>query len=274
VSSRQITEDIYNRALDAFRADPGNVLNAARSAGISRPTAKKLWQGPLSLHMAAWARPCRDVVREEAAAQHQEKLRQEAESRKLAAEEHERRKRLEEEAARMEESALRLGRNNLLAGMGLLAQMVPGLKAQAKRLNDQLERGTDANGVPLPVDPEKILRTIGKWATASRDMTLVGKQLIELHRLQDGLPTAIVGLAPTDMTLEDAADLLGQAQEALERGRRQGQLDRAARGDGHAELPLSGDDTDDVDEGDDIPDAALDDDEPEPPVLVPGAPGR
>jgi len=256
MQGRQITEDMYRRALNSFREDPGNILAAARAAGVARATAKKLWQGPISPHMGPWARPCREVIQEEIQAADQQKLARDAEERRLAAEELERRRRLEEEAARIEESALRLGRNNLLGGMGLLATMMPGLKEMVKRVNTQLERGTVTNAagqtVALEMDPAKALGILSKFATASRDMTFVARQLIDLHRLQEGLPTAIVGVRE-DMTLDEAEGIMATARQAIERARRQSAMAEAAEPGAPLPLPLSGDDTDEDDEDDDGP---------------------
>jgi len=224
-----ITPGEYDLALNSFRQDPGNILAAARASGLNRATIRKLWAGPLPHKLATDGfEPCRVVVQREAKAEHEAKMALEAEHRALAKAEHERRKRLEEESARMEENMMRLGRNNALGGMTFMASLVPGMKQLAVRLGDQLARGVDRNGQPLDIEPEKALRILQRFGIVTRDLTIVGKQLIELGRHQDGVPTAgAIDSSGEPSTIEEARDLLAVTQDAIERADRAEKLQRS-----------------------------------------------
>lgn len=245
-----LTADHYNAALDSFRLHPGNILKAAQRAGISRPTARKLWSGPLSPSLAqAGLKPCVEVVRAEAIAEQKAQAAREQEERRIAAEELDRHRKLEAEAARMEENAMRLARNNLLGGLGALAQLVPGLKNLSLRLNTMLETGVDANGNAIELKPEQALRIFQRFSVASRDLTLVGKVVIELHRAQEGMGSGAGSSIVEPTSLEESRDLLASAQQALERAERQKKLGQESVPGVELEVdPDAEDDSDEPDE--------------------------
>lgn len=236
--SRQITEDLYKRALAAFRQDPGNILHCAQTVGIARPTAQKLWAGPMTTYMPEGARPIREVLEEEARARHEARLQREADERARAEEEYKRRLELEQEASRMEATALRVARTNTVNGLGALASLAPGVRALAARINRWLETGVDQQGQALDIDPVKGLKVLREFTAAQRDMTLVAQRVIEIHRVQEGLPTATIGMVAlggaataggVNMSFEEACQIVAEAQNNVERARRNQLFDAKAQ---------------------------------------------
>jgi len=231
-----ITQDLYDAATTAYRDDPGNVANVARITGLSRAAAKRLWEGPILSTDPKGIVPIRNLLREEAQRQHAAAVLRRVEEETAARLEAERRREVQKEADKMDESTLRVARSNSLGALAALAQLVPGITSLAKRVNAALVSGVDAAGNPVQVDPVRAVRVIKDFSTCTKELVAASKTLAEIERIKEGLPEHMVGIVPmlntgtalvgaaalagSEDDIGDAQEVIGRAQSALERAKR------------------------------------------------------
>ena len=208
-----ITVQQYTALVKAFREKPGSVLNAATKAHVTRKTAKRAWE-------VGWPEenPPRLAVRNllaqeeaEAAAKAQQ-VKSETEAFAATLRHGVRNEALDarEQEARLVKAA-RVNIANLLVATGRLG---PALHA----LSDQLRASIEAGGLN-PMQASTLLRNL---ATAATQSVRAGQIVLEIERLHRGDPTAILGIAPVEMSPADAVAEIEAAQEALTRYNRRG----------------------------------------------------
>ena len=231
-----ITQSLYDAAATAYRDDPGNVANVARITGLSRAAAKRLWEGPILSTDPEGIVPIRNLLREEGQRQYAAAVLRRVEEETAARLEAERRREVQKEADKMDESTLRVARSNSLGALAALAQLVPGITSLAKRVNAALVSGVDAAGNPVQVDPVKAVRVIKDFSTCTKELVAASKTLAEIERIKEGLPEHMVGIVPmlntgtalvgaaalagSEDDIGDAQEVIGRAQSALERAKR------------------------------------------------------
>ena len=236
MSRTPITLDLYTAALNAYRADPGNVLNAARVTGLTRAAAKRLWEGPILSTDPEGITPIRGALRVEADRAHAAAVLRRVEEEAAARAEAERRKRVAEEAASMDEGTLRVARSNSLGALAALAQLVPGITSLSKRVNTALQTGFDASGNAIDINPTKAVRVIRDFAACTKDLVAAAKTLAEIERIKEGLPEHMVGIVPMLNTgavavgatvlggsgsdIQDAEEVIARALQAVDRAKR------------------------------------------------------
>lgn len=218
MAARALTKQMYNDALDFYRENPGRITACARKLKITVEFARRLWRGP-RYRVWPWAIPIQDVLSDKSEQVRAEQEHLEEQKRLQIAQEAERARKLAEEAVKFEEQALAVARADIIHGLASLNQLTRGVTRLAREVGAQLEQGVDAKGQPLKVDILKCLAILRGYTTSVKGLTDAAKTMVDLGRVQRDLPTQIVGMELTSMTLEDAQREVDFASKALERAK-------------------------------------------------------
>jgi hypothetical protein len=219
MSKRAMTPEIYAAALAAFREQPGQYNHAARMAGIDQRTASRLWNGPPYTQWP-WAKPIAGVLADENRAELEERTAAEAQLREEADAEQRRLGEVAREAAKLDEGILRTARSTVLRGLAALSRVAVGADKLAERIGEELARGTDAKGNPLNISPRDGLRIIKDFSAATKGLLSAFADLKDIDRLNNGQPTAILGVSVEHVTLEQLEREFSIAEVARNEARR------------------------------------------------------
>ncbi len=197
---REITPDLYNRLVEAFRLKPGIYTFAARVCGVEHRTAKRAWMRGWASPHKKWAIAIKDLFEQE-----QEKLRAD------------RMKAIEEQARIEEEQVLKAQedakttlqqeaegvRQARVAAMiftkNILPPIIRGAVALAARLETDLAKLDDMN----PTQRMLFLRNTASVINLANNAM---QTALENERLRLGQPTQVIGVKAVEkMTPEEAA---------------------------------------------------------------------
>lgn len=224
----------YDRMLESFREHTGNISAAARSAGVSRGTARRAWtEGWPSRQLPA----IKEVLAEEQLLARSRRasavyLAEGAgdpgagvPGRSSALE-------LEgpggAEAVRMmakddavatreaEGSMVKLARANTIALMSATSRLLSAGIDKAKALEKDIRTGA------VPMTPKETQKFLGSLGYLVSKATESAKLTIEMERLLLGEPTEVLGIEVRNMGLDDAARTIELANRALVRARKRG----------------------------------------------------
>lgn len=218
---KPFTKDLYSKLETYFRENPGDYTGAARLCGCDPRTAKRAWSGP-AWTAYAWAVPLRDVIEGEAAKAQAEHEAIAAQARKEMQEKAERARKLREEAEQMDDQMQRAAKTAALRGLASLLSISDGVSKLAKRVGEELGRGTDAQGNALKLPPEEAMRILNRYAQSTKQLVDATEALLTMDRLKEGLPTEIMGISVEGVSIEDAEREVAQAARALEKARKLG----------------------------------------------------
>jgi len=223
-NKKPFTKEQYDQMVTHFRAHPGDIHGAARVVGCDWRTAARAWRGPPRRNAPEDVRrPIQEVFAAEEAARLQAQAEIDAQARAKIVEEAEQAKAHAIQAKQWDENILRLARNDVMKGLGTLANMTTGLDALAKRVNEQLVRGTDSKGNPIDVPLGETLRVLVRFSQATRALTEAANALVAIERIKANMPTAIIALEHQGpISLEDAAREVELVGTALQRARHLG----------------------------------------------------
>lgn len=214
---------VYQKLEEFYRKDPGDWIGAAKAVNVDRRTSRRAWMGPIWKQGDLAGIPC---IRERFGLEDQQRRAQQASveqaTRQRHIEELEKAQKLEEEAKAIDQAVLRLARNDVLGGLRSLGQMREGIEKLCIRVGKELERGTDAAGNPIPVDPIRTMKIVASFAHASKQLVEAANVLHGIDRLDKKLPTAILGLEVSNITLEDAEREIELAGVALRKAKEMG----------------------------------------------------
>lgn len=222
MSAHTISRKTYEKLLEAFRAQPSNVSNAARHAGCHRATARKaLREGWPD---AGW-HPIvevleRDRVEARAALAEQAKLERErvVEQRRQEQVDVLATKDAGESRAR-EVLLVRASRENVLGYQAGVNDLLHGQRKLAAMIRAQLEQAEKDNK-PLPVrEGVRLMATIGAALRQGNEAAILA---MRMERLLVGEPEALLGVS--DMTGRQAVAEVGKAQRALQRAAAKGYI--------------------------------------------------
>lgn len=226
MANAQYDKDIYDKLVEGFTKFPGNYAKAAIWAGVEVRTAKRYFHGTGKTGARwPWFKPIEEVIREkEEAARIEAQRREEVLSaeRDRLAEEAKKARALEEEAKSIDDMALRALRKDTLAGLVACATLTDGIQKLAIRIGNQLATGVDAQGNALNIDVSKALRTMRDYSLTVGRLGQIVEVIASMERVKNNLPTAIVGIDVSHVTLEDAEREVAFAEKALKRARELG----------------------------------------------------
>lgn len=218
---------VYDKLVEGFTKYPHSAPLAAAHAAVDVRTARRYFTGTSTKTGRAWGafKPIAELIKEnEEAARIERQRKEEALSaeRERLAKESERARALEEEAKNIDEMSLRALRKDALSGLVACAAMTDGIQKLAVRIGTQLATGVDAAGKPLNIDVSKALRTMRDYSLTVGRLGQIVETIASMERVKNNLPTAIVGIDVSHVTLEDAEREVEFAKGALERARELG----------------------------------------------------
>jgi hypothetical protein len=246
---RPITKEAWDKLLAYYMVDPGNKKGASIAAGVDWRTARRAWETGWNRRDKGWdPRPMQDIVAESQEIRDEVKRKADAErvkeewNERIRAEEAKQEvakkqveaRQIEEETSRLSIAALRLARSDIVSGLGALAQLTSGITKLAERVNETLKTGKDANGKPFIVSVPDTLTIIQKYASAVGQLVNDVNTVTGIDRVKANLPTSIVGIDVSGVTLADAENQIALAQDILIRAKQLGLASRAPHelGDG------------------------------------------
>lgn len=199
------TRERYGKLLAGYRESPGNHAATASFVGCDWRTAKRAWE--LGWPKYPWARPIRDVLREEeesarkrAAALEQELSEREREHSDAAREEY-------IEARAQEQQLLKVARHDVMTALASCAKLSNAVQLLADHISTKLQQGL----AHLPAD--KALRLLRDYVRVTKDAVLAADAVVKLSRLERGQATQVHGFADEELSLEDALHELDRADE-------------------------------------------------------------
>lgn len=223
----KVDRAIYDKLVEGFTKFPGCYKRAGTFAGVNQRTAKRYYVGlgKTGKALPQGFKPIAEVIGENEERARIDRLTREdtltAERQRLA-EEADKARKLEEEAKNIDEVSLRALRKGTLSGLVACAAMSDGLQKLAVRIGNQLATGTDAQGNPLNIDVSKALRTMRDYSLTVGRLGQIVDTVAAMERVKNNLPTAIVGIDVSHVTLEDAEREVEFAQGALKRAKELG----------------------------------------------------
>ncbi len=224
MACRKMDQATYDKLVEGFTLFPNQFKAAAKHAGVEWRLARRFYTGEGARGIAPWV-PIRDVIIELEKTRMASRVAQDAalaDERERLAEEAEKARKLEEEAGMIDQAALRTLRKDTLAGLVACSALTDGITLLAKRVGAQLASGTDALGKPLHIDVGSTIKVMRDYSLTVGRLAAVVDVIASMKRVEQGLPTAIMGIDIAHVTLEDAEREVSFAQDALKRARELG----------------------------------------------------
>lgn len=207
MAGRAKTREFYGKLVQGYRESPGNHAATGRWVGCDWRTAQRAWEHGWPRY--PWARPIRDVLREEeesarkrAAALEQELAEREREHSDKAREDY-------IEARAQEQQMLKVARHDVMASLAACAKLAPAVGLIADHIAAQVQRGLGQ----LPTD--KALRLISAYVKVTKQASDAAETVVKLSRLERGAATELhgLGVVEEELSLEDALHELERAGE-------------------------------------------------------------
>lgn len=220
-----VTDEQYNRLIEAFRTAPSHYSEAGRAAGISAHTARKCFhEGYPKYGKKAIA----DILREEQEHARAKLAEMEAQAERTAIELDALRKadaKLKAvddvtESRVQEAQMIRMGRS---AATNLL-MVLTNLSKGTTRIGERIQRTLEAMGsdeTPLsPLEVTNMTRLVSNLSLALRQTHEAASRAMEMERLLLGEPSKIVGITHLeDVTVDEAQRRIDAANRALARAK-------------------------------------------------------
>ena len=241
---KEITQDIYEDLVEAFRDAPGLYGKVSEEVGVAFRTAQRAWLRGWS--NKPWGRPIQEVIAGAQLVTRAEMLEAQKQAAKtikravaaeVAASTPEAVKATVSEAksivksahhdaeqSRLEEARMvRATRQTGMAALAAIGKLLPGMvkigEAASKQLVDLADGGK--------VSPKAVLNMMRSFASSYAAITAANQTVMEMERLYMGQPGAILGVQVDDinsMSLEDCLREHDAFERALERAKRGGHL--------------------------------------------------
>jgi hypothetical protein len=211
MARRPITQEFYNAIVDGYRQQPGNASHAARYAGCDPRTARRGWSHGW-IKQYAWARPIREVLREEMEIARRDRLKAAEDERSAVEKEREESRRAAQRASEDEARAVQIARTNSIAVGALLQGLLKAMLPLSNKAQEVLSANANA------LSPKEISRLISDTAAVTRHSNEAIRLAMELERLKNNQPSSILGVQNLeDLTSEEAVDELLGIQRTLTR---------------------------------------------------------
>lgn len=221
MGSAHITQEKYDKMLEAFRQYPGGVKRCARAAGVDPRTARKAWNTGWEDRLL---RPIKDVYHEEqlAARARLAKAREE-ELAKLAAmqagtEQLDRERARDDSIASIEEETkmVRASRHSAMALQVILQRLLRGSATLAERVEEQIGAMTLKN-------PKELIAILKELSTVTRQANEAARLAQQMEHSLVGKPDQWLGIA-SDTSPQEAAAEVALAQRAIRRLKKKGMI--------------------------------------------------
>lgn len=236
-----LQRETYDKLIQAFRAEPGAINQAARLASCSWQLAKRVWSGPRFKHYD-WAIPATELFEEERAvamarAREADLERVRQEERRRAAEFDAAREQ-QIETLKQENLILKGARGDVLQAVALAAELGPAMRNLAKVVNEACKLGP--NGEPPQVSAKDAMSILGRHALIMQRAVGAAGAVLDQGKVNRGEPTSILGLksVSSPANYEDALAELEEMEELLVRARDKGIRPRLVQATGEPVPPL------------------------------------
>jgi hypothetical protein len=223
--ARRVDQALFEKLLEAYRADPGNISTAARYAGVTRRTARQAWEtgwpdkpwGVKSIKDLladdkdiARARLELEDERDGIQADH-EAL--EAERDREAARQHAIRSKQEEGQLVQATRALTMN------ALGAAAKAAAGMQAGMTRLSKELVDLADSGKALSQKEIGQLSSIMRRYSSSLRDLASAGQLAMEMERLYLGEPSQIIGVMSEydTMPMEELIKAAGYQDQILRR---------------------------------------------------------
>jgi hypothetical protein len=212
---KKITQDLYDRLMEAFKNKPGNYRHAAQVSGCDQRTAKKAWLAGWTQATTPWAVPIKTTLEGE-----QQRAR---EKLAYAQQEMTRTKAVVEDASTQLAEEAKLVRNvrqAASASLGVIALVFPAAQELGKQIVEDVKAGR------LKGDPTAAMLVLQRFITSAARVASIAEMAQVMERRRLGQPSdviAIAGLSNDDaLTLADMERELKAAANALDRAKELG----------------------------------------------------
>ena len=220
-----VTRSDYEALLHAFHECPGNLTGASRATGMHRKTCRRGWE--IGWPERGWP-ACKQVIADEQA-EVRARLEEVAE-RERRASERERRLRTTDQGEK--------ARLDAMARREQWAESCKGARANAQlmlvTINQLLKAAQAKAGIVREGLAQADLSPL-TWVKLMRDLVAAGRQVgealhltLQTEHLALGQPTAILGVGPVEIPLDQAEAEIQAAHAALARARARRALPPAA----------------------------------------------
>jgi len=217
----RITQEKYDKMVEAYRQAPGNSSRCARASGVDRHTARKAWAEGWPDRLL---RPIKDVYHEEqlAARARLAKAREE-ELSKLAAmqagtEQLDRERARDDSIASIEEETkmVRASRHSAMALQVILQRLLRGSATLAERVEEELANMTLKT-------PKELIAILKELSTVTRQANEAARLAQQMEHSLVGKPDQWLGIA-SDTSPQEAAAEVELAQRAIRRLKKRGMI--------------------------------------------------
>lgn len=219
MGSARITQEKYDKMLEAFRQYPGGVKRCARAAGVDPRTARKAWNEGWEDRLL---RPIKDVYHEEQlAARARLAQAREDELKRLAAtqagtEQLAKERARDDSIASIEEETkmVRASRHSAMALQVILQRLLRGSATLAERVEEQI-------GIMTLKNPKELIFILKELATVTRQANEAARLAQQMEHSLVGKPDQWLGIT-SNTSVEEAAAEVALAQKAVQRLKKKG----------------------------------------------------
>lgn len=217
MASRVLTKEMHDALIASFREAPGNIIGAARRAKVGKRMAYRAWHEGWP-HIPWASKPASEMIREEDIRVRAEQRRAEEASRRQGNDERDKARQDAVAAMAQEGRILALARADIQGALGSASLMLPALRAVAEKAAAAMLQD------PAQFSPKLAVQLVREYSFAVRALTNSAEQVVRAERLHKGEPTDILGVsvAPSEMTLEEAAREIKAASSLYELAKQQG----------------------------------------------------
>lgn len=229
---RPITNQMYDKLLESFRAYPGEYARAARAAGCDPRTAARGWRLGWVKQNKAWAAISAVIEQEQlsARARVQEATAAEADRARTAiaideAADRDKAKADAIEARGQEAQMVRLLRADVTQTLASVARTLPGMQKWATAVAKQMNERD-------PNDIREATRMLEALSRVTERVAAAADRCMAMERRLLGQPEQVVGLALPEITLDEAIEHIGAAERAAKYLRAEGAMPALPTGNG------------------------------------------
>jgi hypothetical protein len=210
---RVITQEKYNRLLEAFRTRPGKIMYASRVAGVDRRTARRAWS-------KGWPTlpPIEQVLDHE---REQALIRAQTLADKAMERVQDEREALQKRAIAVTSEEIRVvdrARSNAIKLLEAMASVTRSSELLTKRVAEVLE------ATASEISPATCLKLLEQLARIQKQAIEAGDLVIKMERVRNGSPSELLDeqAKDDDASIEESAGKIARAARALQRARELG----------------------------------------------------
>jgi hypothetical protein len=226
----RVDEALWDRLVEAFREDPGNVKGAARRVGVTPKTAHRAWHKGYPTRGPWGRKSIRQLVEEErdvatSRLQHERDIQELEEDRRVLEAERDReamRQRAIDTRAQ-EGRLVQVTRVSVMNALAAAIKQAEGLGHAMSKLGGSMIAMAMEDKLS-PKQTSELTQYMRRYATTLRELTVAGETAMKMERLYLGEPTQTIGIVqdldmmPLDELVRLAGVQDGIIRRAADRG--------------------------------------------------------